>query len=133
MANVNVKRIHVVTHSNEASFSIKTFFYKTNNFIYLKYWRYLLKIVKNVFERSVKIKVRSPWTFLVILFPSAVICKQSLLYGNKTVQHCQNYKCYGVEQDHFRKHSYSCAKFFEKNDLKTNRIIFKGHSVIGYF
>ena len=34
--NFNVKRFHIVTHSNATSFSIKRFFYENNSILYLK-------------------------------------------------------------------------------------------------
>ena len=37
------------------------------------------------------------------MFTSAVIYKQSLLHENEIVQLLYNYKCYGVDQSHFRK------------------------------
>ena len=49
------------------------------------------------YEISVKIKVRLPWTFIIILITSALTCKQRLLHGNKIVQYFQNYKCYGID------------------------------------
>ena len=61
-----------------------------------------------------KLKVKSPWAFFVILRMSAVICKQRPLRGNKIVQYFQNYKCYDVDRHHFRKHSIKFYKVHEK-------------------
>ena len=53
-------------------------------------------------ESSIKIKVRlTLGTFPN--FTSAVICKQRLLNGIKIMQYLQNFKCYDIDQDHFRK------------------------------
>ena len=43
-------------------------------------------------------------TLFFILFTSAVICKLKLLHGSEIVQYLQNFKCYNVDEDHFRKH-----------------------------
>ena len=51
-------------------------------------------------ESSTNIRVRTYLPFFVILPISAVICKQSLLYGNETVQYLQNCQCYNVGQNH---------------------------------
>ena len=56
-----------------------------------------------VSESSINIKVRLHWTFFVILFISAVTCKHRRLHGSEIVQHLQKWKCYNVDQDHFRK------------------------------
>ena len=64
---------------------------------------------------------------------SADICEQRLSHGNEVVQYSQNYKCYDVDQDHFRKHLKSSTKFMKKNNLKTARTIFKDKSILSYF
>ena len=85
----------------------------------------MLILLSRFSESLVKIKVRSAWTFLVIWLMSVVICKQTLLHRNQIVQYFENYKCYGDDRDHFRKHLHSCTKFMKNNDLKKTRIIFK--------
>ena len=76
------------------SLSIKTSFYETNNILYLEHQTYFHKTVSYF---------RSGGTLFVIVFTSAVICKQRLFHGNEIVQYLQNYKRYDVDQDHFRK------------------------------
>ena len=69
---------------------------------------FLISSTKRIFTKllsvsksSIRIKVRSHWE--LILFTSAVICKQRFLYGNEIAQYHQNCKYYNVEQNHFRK------------------------------
>ena len=64
---------------------------------------------------------------------SAVIWKQNFFHGNEIVEDFQNCKCFGVDQDHFRKYLYSCTKFMQNDDLKTARIIFKVLLLLSYF
>ena len=66
----------------------------------------------------------SLWTFLKIMFTSAVIHKQSLLHENEIPQLLHNYKCYGVDQSRFRKPLQSSVKNVKKNYLKTTRSFF---------
>ena len=61
--------------------------------------RRIFKRLLGVSESSIKIKVRLQWA----LFVTLLICKERLLHGNEIVQYLQNYKCYNVNQDHFRK------------------------------
>ena len=74
----------------------QTFFISRITYIYTKLSRFSIS--------SVKIKARSRRTFLMILLTSAVICKQRPWYENKVVQYFQNYKCYGIDRDHFKKY-----------------------------
>ena len=53
--------------------------------------------------RTFKIKVRLPWTVFEILFTSAIICIQRVLYGNEIVQYLPNYKCHEFDQVHSKK------------------------------
>ena len=78
-------------------------------------------------ESSVKIKVRSPETFLIILLASAFF-SLTTLHGNKIVQYFQNYKC--MDRNHFRKRLQSFTKSI-KVDFKTTRTIFKDHAILG--
>ena len=55
------------------------------------------------------------------MFTSAVIYKQTLLQENDIVQLLHNYKCYGVEQSHFRKPLKSSAKNVNNSYRKTTR------------
>ena len=68
-------------------------------------------------ESSMKVKVRSRWTFLVILLTSAVISKQRFFHGGEIVQYFQNYKCYGVERNHFKKYLHNCKRLMKKNKV----------------
>ena len=74
---------------------LKKFFSSNTKTIYLK--------LLIVYESKLKIKVTSPWTFLQILITLIVICKQRLLDENENVQYLHNYKCYGIDQNCFRK------------------------------
>ena len=65
--------------------------------------RRIFKELLAVPESSIKMKAKLQLTLFVILFTSAVICKQRLLDDNEIVQYLQNCKCYNVGQDHFRK------------------------------
>lgn len=76
-------------------------------------------------ESSVKIKVRSPGTFLIILL---AFFSLTTLHGNKIVQYFQNYKC--MDRNHFRKRLQSFTKSI-KVDFKTTRTIFKDHAILG--
>ena len=56
-------------------------------------------------ERTIKIKVTSPWAVFEILFTSAVICILRVLHG-KEISSCpilQNYKRQEVDQGHSKK------------------------------
>ena len=55
------------------------------------------------------------------MLTSAVIYKQKFLHENEIVQLLHNYKCYGVEQSHFRKPLKSSAKNVNNNYRKTTR------------
>ena len=55
-------------------------------------------------ERSVNIKVRSPWIFFAVLHTLVVTWKQRLLHGIEIAQYFQNYKCDDVGRDRIRKH-----------------------------
>ena len=55
-----------------------------------------------VSESPFKLKTMWSWTLSEILFASAVICKQRLLSGNRTVQCIQNCKCQDINQGHFK-------------------------------
>ena len=59
--------------------------------------------LSRVSQSSIEIKVRPHWTLFIILITLAVICKQRLMRGNEIVQYLQNYQCYNIDQDHFRK------------------------------
>ena len=59
--------------------------------------------LSRVSQSSIEIKVRPHWTLFIILITLAVICKQRLMRGNEIVQYLQNYQCYSIDQDHFRK------------------------------
>ena len=67
-----------------APFSIKTCFYENSNVFYLKYETYFHKIVKCSTKFN-KNKVSTHWPLFVILFTSAIICKERILHGNETV------------------------------------------------
>ena len=75
----------------------------------MKLAMFLISSTKRIFTKllsvsksSIRIKVGHIGHFL-ILFTSAVICKQRFLYGNEIAQYHQNCKYYNVEQNHFRK------------------------------
>ena len=58
-----------------------------------------------------------------IMLRSAVIYKQRLLHENKIAQLLHNCKCYGVDQNHFRKHLQSSAKNVKYNYAKTTQYL----------
>ena len=60
------------------------------------------------------------------MFTSAVIYKQKLLQENDIVQLLHSYKCYGVEQSHFRKPLKSSAKNVNNSYRKTTRSYLPG-------
>ena len=55
------------------------------------------------------------------MLTSAVIYKPKLLHENEIVQLLHNYKCYGVDQSHFRKPLQSSAKNVKNNYRKSIR------------
>ena len=67
-----------------------------------------------------------------ILLTSAFICKQKLLHENKTVRNLENYKCYDVNQDHFRKPSQGSRNVMKNDYPKTTRTLFTGRSKFNY-
>ena len=79
--------------------------------VFLKLTTIFISITRDIYtklltfsENSVKMKVTSSWTLFVILLTSAVIFKQRFLHGREIMQYLQNFKCYDVDQSHFRKH-----------------------------
>ena len=91
---------------------------------YLKWIRHLSNLsieTAIAYESKLKIKVMSLWIFFKIMFTSAVIYKQKLFHENEVVQLLHNYKCYGVEQSHFRKSLKSSAKNVNNNHRETTR------------
>ena len=109
VANINVKRFHIVTHSNAATFSMKILFFMKLAMLFKK-----LKYNNSTTRDS----YTELYNFLVTSFTSAVIWKQILLHGNKIVQYIRNCICSGVDRHYFRKYLYSCAKFMKRNGLK---------------
>ena len=63
-----------------------------------------LTVLLTFSKSSVKIKIRLRGTYFVILLTSSVISKQKPFHGNEIVQYFQNYRCYEIDQDYFRKH-----------------------------
>ena len=92
---------------------LTTFFNSKTNAIYLN------PLI--AYESKLKIKVTSPWIFFYIMLKLSVIKKQKCLHENEIVQVFHNYKCYGVEQRHFRHPLKSSAKNVKNNYRKTNR------------
>ena len=72
VANVGVKRFHIVTHSYAASILIKTFFVKLTTFSSAKITKKETKPKYNS-ESISKIKIRPDWTFFKILLILAYI------------------------------------------------------------
>ena len=125
-----MKYFGTVAHVQAASFLKETIFLELTTFS-ISTTRDIYTKLLTFSESSAKIKVRSGWTFFVILLMLAVICKQRLLRGNEILQSFRNYKCYDVEREHFRKHLRSSTKFLKKNDHKKAWIIFKVGSNFG--
>lgn len=122
LCQINVKRFRTVTHNDAASFSIKTYYYETNNIFYLNHQRYLHKTVK-IFWKFSEIKVTSRQTFFITFLKSALIFQitfpfQRLLDGNKIAQYFKNYKCYGVKGDDFRRFLYKVSIPFQNVLIK---------------
>ena len=59
-----------------------------------------------------------------MLLTSSVICNQSLLYGNKIVQYLQNYKCKGINQNHFEKFFRRSYKRYGNNYPKLAKLTY---------
>ena len=55
------------------------------------------------------------------MLTSAGIYKQRLLHENEIAQLLHNYKCYGVDQSHFRKPLQSSAKNVQNNYFENTR------------
>lgn len=84
-------------------------------------------------ESSTKINIRLHLTLTVILFTSAVICKQRLLLENETVPYLENCKCYDVNQGQFRKLVQSPTNVITYDYHKTIRTFFTGRSIFNFF
>ena len=76
-----------------------------------------------VYVSELKIMVTSPWTFF-LNYAYAVIYKQRLSHGNELEQLLHNYKCYGFNQNHFRKFLRSSTPNVKNNYRKMIRSLF---------
>ena len=83
--------------------------------LFISNTRQIFAKVLAVPESSIKTKASSLWTLSVILLTSAVICKQ--MFKRFIQTNLQKYKCYNVEQQHFRQPFYSSAMFMKKYHL----------------
>ena len=107
-------RFWIVTHSYAASFSINMCLEKTSKVFLVKKPSWFM-----VYETQLKIKIATLWTF----FPNYAYVSSFLqtknLHENEIVQLLYNYKCYKIDQNHFRKPLQSSAKNVKNNYPKT--------------
>ena len=102
-ALISMERFRMFKDFFTGLFSIKAFLLNySRQFLYWVLDAFLQNCL-SVSESSIKTKFRQHWTLFVIFFTSAVICKQKLLHGSEILQYIQIFKCYNVDQNHFRK------------------------------